>query len=115
MFSRSSGEEMLELQFILASRSGAPLAVAFVDLDHFKSINDHYGHEAGDKVLIAMTRNIQACLRRGDILPVGGEEFLPIMPNTDLEQAIGDRRGCANMGWVRGRKALSGDCQHWCC
>ncbi len=89
MFSRSSGEEMLELQLILANRSGAPLAVAFIDLDHFKSINDQYGHEAGDKVLIIMTRHIQACLRRGDMLTRwGGEEFLLIMPNTDLEQAI---------------------------
>lgn len=50
--------------------------MAFIDLDHFKSINDHYGHEAGDKVLIGMTQNIHACLRRGDMLTRwGSEEF----------------------------------------
>ena len=88
VFSRRSGEEVLELQFIIASRSGAPLSVAFIDLDHFKSINDQFGHEAGDKVLLGTTDAISLNLRRGDMLSRwGGEEFLLIMPNTDLTQA----------------------------
>lgn len=87
-FSRRSGEEVLEMQFIISGRSNAPLAIAFLDLDHFKSINDGYGHEAGDEVLIATTENIGHVLRRGDMLVRwGGEEFLLIMPNTDLGQA----------------------------
>ena len=88
VFSRSSGEEVLELQFTIASRSGAMLSLAFIDLDHFKNINDQFGHEAGDQVLLGMTGIVSHNLRRGDMLTRwGGEEFLLIMPNTDLLQA----------------------------
>jgi diguanylate cyclase (GGDEF)-like protein len=88
VFSRGSAEEVLELQFTIARRSNAALSVAFVDLDHFKSINDRFGHEAGDKALLDMTDNVNSHLRRGDLLARwGGEEFLLIMPNTDLAQA----------------------------
>ena len=88
VFSRSSGEEVLELQFTMASRSKAALSVAFIDLDHFKTINDRFGHEAGDKALIDMTGIVSSNLRHGDMLARwGGEEFLLIMPNTDLMHA----------------------------
>jgi diguanylate cyclase (GGDEF)-like protein len=88
VFSRRSGEEVLELQFTIASRSDAALSIAFVDLDHFKNINDQFGHEAGDKSLLEMTGIVGSSLRHGDILTRwGGEEFLLIMPNTDLAQA----------------------------
>lgn len=88
VFSRSSGEEVLELQFTIASRSNATLSVAFIDLDHFKNINDKFGHEAGDKALLDMTDIVSHNLRRGDMLTRwGGEEFVLIMPNTDLMQA----------------------------
>jgi diguanylate cyclase (GGDEF)-like protein len=87
-FSRASGEEVIDLQFTQAQRSGAPLALAFIDLDHFKSVNDEFGHEAGDQVLINMITNISARLRHGDMLVRwGGEEFLLIMPDTTLAQA----------------------------
>lgn len=87
-YSRRCGQEALELQFSLAERNSAPLAVAFLDLDHFKSINDCYGHDAGDRVLANMAAWIMSGMRRGDILcRWGGEEFLVIMPNTDLYQA----------------------------
>lgn len=88
VFSRSSGEEVLALQFSIVARSGAALCIAFIDLDHFKSINDRYGHEAGDKVLCNMTDLVVRHLRRSDLLiRWGGEEFLLIMPDTDLAQA----------------------------
>ncbi len=89
VFSRRSGEEVLDLQSIISERSNAPLSVAFFDVDHFKSVNDEFGHEAGDQVLISSTEHISHTLRRGDMLVRwGGEEFLVIMPNTDLEQAV---------------------------
>lgn len=88
MFSRRSGEEVLDLHFTIATRNDAPLSVAFFDIDHFKSVNDQFGHEAGDKVLIDVTSLISRNLRRGDTLVRwGGEEFLVVMPNTDRTQA----------------------------
>lgn len=88
VFSRRSGEETLELQFTIAKRSMAPLSIAFIDLDHFKSVNDTFGHEAGDSVLKLAATTIGNHLRRGDMLVRwGGEEFVLILPNTDLAQA----------------------------
>jgi diguanylate cyclase (GGDEF)-like protein len=87
-FSRHSGEELLELQFILATRSNSPLTVAFIDLDKFKSVNDSFGHDAGDKVLINAATTVRKQLRTGDMLARwGGEEFILIMPNTPLPNA----------------------------
>lgn len=88
-FSRQSGEELLELQFIISNRSNFPLSVAFLDLDHFKQVNDHYGHDAGDAVLINAANEIRSHLRMGDMLVRwGGEEFLLIMPNTARKQGL---------------------------
>ena len=87
-FSRRSGEEILELHYNNAGRGKAALSIAFIDIDRFKLINDHFGHEAGDRALIDITENITRCQRRGDTLVRwGGEEFLLIMPGTDIEQA----------------------------
>ncbi len=88
VFSRRSAEEVLELQFTIALRGNTALSLAFIDLDHFKGINDQFGHEAGDKALLDMTALIGSNLRQGDMLARwGGEEFLLIMPNTDAVQA----------------------------
>jgi diguanylate cyclase (GGDEF)-like protein len=95
-FSRHSGEELLELQFTQAVRNLTPLTVAFVDLDKFKSVNDSFGHEAGDTVLINAVGAIREQLRTGDMLVRwGGEEFILIMPNTTLEQ------GCTGLHRLR--------------
>ncbi|MDP3844287.1 MAG: GGDEF domain-containing protein [Oxalobacteraceae bacterium] len=102
VFSRSSGEEVLELQFTIASRSKAALSVAFIDLDHFKSINDKFGHEAGDKTLRDMTHSVSSNLRRGDLLARwGGEEFLLIMPDTDMTQAEAALLRLRNIGFSK--------------
>lgn len=86
--SRRSAEEILELYGGVANRADAPLAVAFIDLDHFKSINDRHGHDEGDKALRRAAKAISESMRRGDILTRwGGEEFLLIMPNTRLTEA----------------------------
>lgn len=88
-FSRLSGEELLEIQFIIASRSNTPLSVAFVDLDNFKSINDKHGHDAGDQALISATSSLRAALRTGDMLVRwGGEEFILILPSTYCNEAV---------------------------
>lgn len=88
IFSRGSGKEILNLQWAAAQRNQQPLTLAFIDLDHFKAINDSFGHEAGDQVLCAFADHISQSLRSSDsLLRWGGEEFLIIMPNTRLDQA----------------------------
>ncbi len=86
--SRRSGEELLNLQFQIAIRSQANLSVAFIDLDHFKEINDNHGHDVGDRILVTATAAMIKKMRLSDILVRwGGEEFLLIMPDTDLAEA----------------------------
>jgi len=87
-FSRRSGEELLALQFGLAERQQGSLAMAFIDLDHFKGINDGYGHDAGDQALRDAAAAIRDQARATDVLiRWGGEEFLLLMPGTDLPGA----------------------------
>ncbi|MFG6432786.1 GGDEF domain-containing protein [Roseateles sp. LYH14W] len=66
-----------------------PLSVVFVDVDHFKRINDEYGHEIGDQVLTLLARTLRANLPRDDLLARwGGEEFVIVMPQTPAEEAV---------------------------
>jgi diguanylate cyclase (GGDEF)-like protein len=74
----------------LARRTGQPYAVLFVDLDHFKSVNDTYGHAAGDAVLKAVASYLGQGIRKSDALGrIGGEEFSIFMPNTQRSGALG--------------------------
>ncbi len=69
-----------------AERTGAPLGLAFFDLDHFKKFNDTYGHSAGDTLLQELVIAWQKDLRPSDVLArFGGEEFLVVLPDTDME------------------------------
>lgn len=71
-----------------AARSGRPLAVVMLDIDHFKLINDEHGHAAGDLALVAVAHRLMRDCRAGDIVARwGGEEFVLLLPETDLEQA----------------------------
>ena len=72
----------------LAKRQVRPCAVAMMDLDHFKDINDKYGHVIGDKVLIAFAHYVMEHLRPYDkVFRYGGEEFLLLFPDTELQEA----------------------------
>lgn len=80
--------ERLALEIARAKRYRRPLAVAMLDLDHFKAINDEHGHAAGDALLRAVARALKTELRTTDFLGrFGGEEFLLVLPETDLEGA----------------------------
>lgn len=72
----------------LARRNQQPLSVALVDLDHFKALNDSFGHAAGDAVLTRFASLLQSHLRRSDVLVrYGGEEFVVLMADVDIEPA----------------------------
>ncbi len=87
-YTRQSGEELLDLQFIVAKRTERPMAIAFIDIDHFKKVNDSYGHDAGDRVLSETAQHFMDGLRASDMcVRWGGEEFVVLMPNTTIEVA----------------------------
>lgn len=75
----------LEAQFEKARQQGVPLSVAMLDVDHFKRINDTYGHDAGDKTLQELSRMLIREFRSIDLVGrLGGEEFALVFPDTDL-------------------------------
>ena len=86
---RRSAMDQLDQAWSAASRSGLPLSVMVVDIDHFKQINDTHGHAAGDMVLREAAATLRTSARREDsVCRIGGEEFLVICPNTDLKSAM---------------------------
>lgn len=88
LFNRRSFESFFDKEASRSTRSGQPMALIMCDLDHFKEVNDHYGHGVGDQVLVTMADIIRRNLRRSD-MPCrwGGEEFAMLLPETTLEDA----------------------------
>lgn len=79
----------LEEEFSRASRYNFPLSCLMIDLDHFKDINDRYGHRAGDSVLREVARLMKSHTRKSDVLArYGGEEFIMLLPETHEKGAI---------------------------
>jgi diguanylate cyclase (GGDEF)-like protein/PAS domain S-box-containing protein len=88
LYNRRFLEDALTRETGRAARSGEPVAVAILDVDHFKRINDTNGHEAGDAVLRALGDVLQKTVRKTDIVGrFGGEEFLILLPGADIEVA----------------------------
>ena len=86
---RRSMQERGRVELKRAKRAGQPVSVILCDLDHFKNINDKYGHEAGDKALTNAAAVLRKALRESDALGRwGGEEFIAILPGTDARGAV---------------------------
>ncbi len=87
---RRAAEERLQKERARTPRDGHGFALALVDLDHFKLVNDRYGHAVGDEVLKAVARRFESGLREGDwVARWGGEEFLFVLHGSTAEDAIG--------------------------
>jgi len=88
IFNRRYLEETLQREFARARRLNQPLSIIMFDIDHFKAVNDSYGHEAGDVVLQSIARELQSVVRTEDIVcRFGGEEFVVVMPGMDFKKA----------------------------
>lgn len=106
LFNRQYFDEKLQSEFNRTIRHGQALSIAMIDIDHFKSVNDTYGHPAGDSVISGVASLITRETRSIDIAcRYGGEEFSIIMPETDPDQAMRlcdrIRIGCERLAWSR--------------
>lgn len=88
-FNRRYFDEALDREVMRARRHQRPLSVAMLDIDHFKRVNDEYGHLAGDYVLKELSKLVQARIRRDEIFArYGGEEFSLLLAETALEGSV---------------------------
>ena len=89
-FNRRHFDETIDKEYRRALRDKFQLSVLLLDIDHFKSVNDNYGHPFGDLCLQVVAQRIQDCVRRPPdfVARYGGEEFVVLLPNTDSEGAL---------------------------
>lgn len=88
LYNRRHFNSMLQREYNATERYTRPLACFIIDIDHFKSINDTYGHQAGDLVLKGVAKTLEGTLRKVDMLARwGGEEFVVLLPQTGLKAA----------------------------
>ena len=86
---RRGMDEAFKREFARAKRGQTSIAIALLDIDHFKKINDNYGHDVGDQALIHLAKVVQELLRPVDVVArYGGEEFVLILPDTNLADGM---------------------------
>jgi diguanylate cyclase (GGDEF)-like protein len=89
LFNHRHIHDLLHDEFERASRNNTPISLAMIDFDHFKLVNDNYGHLAGDRVLMQVADLLRATTREVDRLGrFGGEEFMVILPATAIEESV---------------------------
>lgn len=90
LYNRRKMDEILSREIAFSKRYGEPLSLMMMDIDHFKSVNDSYGHHAGDHYLVELAKVLREELRLVDYVGRwGGEEFIILLPKTNVEQAKG--------------------------
>jgi diguanylate cyclase (GGDEF)-like protein len=89
LYNRRFFSELVSMELNVANRYAFPSSLLFIDLDHFKRVNDTYGHMAGDEVIRIISNVIKRNVRRTDVVGrLGGEEFIIFLPHTKLEGAL---------------------------
>lgn len=89
IFNRRGFLDLAGRKIALAKRSKKPISILMCDIDHFKRINDNYGHDGGDKILKELTKIFRSVLRESDLLGRwGGEEFIILTPDTGIDGAL---------------------------
>lgn len=89
LFNRGKFQEILIQEMALANSTMQPLSVIFLDIDFFKKVNDDYGHDVGDKVLVSLSKILKENMRLGDsVSRWGGEEFIILLQSTPVNQAV---------------------------
>ena len=88
IYNRAAMEKLINTEIDRSKRYGLPMSLLLLDLDHFKKVNDNYGHQVGDFTLKKFVEIVTKVLREHDILGrFGGEEFTVLLPDTDLVNA----------------------------
>jgi len=88
LLNRRRFDELISIEYGYALEEGTPLSIIFLDIDHFKKVNDNYGHNSGDEVLKDLAKIVQHAIRDTDIAARwGGEEFIIILPSTAKDSA----------------------------
>lgn len=86
---RRSAMAAIQRAWAMSERAGLPMSIVMIDIDHFKRVNDSFGHAAGDKTLIEVAKVLRSELRQGDdVYRMGGEEFLLLSSTSDLKQLV---------------------------
>ena len=88
LFNRGKFDDVLSKEIELSKTTLAPLSIIFLDIDHFKVVNDTHGHDAGDYVLIELAKILGSNVRKSDFVARwGGEEFVIALQSTNIEEA----------------------------